>query len=144
MQKKWTHHQQVPNFRKAGHFVLPHCHCILRQNHALQVRSRHDVHRAISGAARIKVQAHRDHLFEEAGRRLHIPAVLLARPATQERIFDALLHRNAQVLVHRHQPVHRIGLFEESALNRNMGSRQQALKCWRRRQGVGQFGAPGL
>ena len=144
MQNKGTHHQQVPHLRKAGHFVLPHRHGILRRNHALQVRSWHDMHRAIGGAARVKMKAHRDHLFEEAGRRLHIPAVLLARPAAQERIVDALLHRNAQVLVHRHQPVYRTGFLEEGALNRNMASRQQALQCWRRRQGAGQFGAPGL
>jgi len=106
MQEQGAHHQHFTHVCKTGAFIVAQCDRVLRRDGALEVRSRHDVHWAVIGSARVKVQTHRDYLLQQAARRLNVPAIFLARPTAQGRILDALAHWNAQVLMHRHQPVH--------------------------------------
>ncbi|KQZ32662.1 hypothetical protein ASD58_08570 [Duganella sp. Root1480D1] len=125
MQNQGTHQQNVARLHEAGLLALPHRHCIPRRNGTLQVRSGHQIHRPVVRAAWIEMQPHRDQLLQHIPVWLHMPAIFLARPAAQGRIFDALVHRDTQVLVHRHQPIHRAGLFKEGALDGDMAGRQQ-------------------
>jgi len=107
MPGKWARQQHTALCQPTSHnrrifleFGCPRC-----RNPAERMRHRDELQRSILVQARIEVHAYRDQLLKHVHRWLHENTSFFFLPATQRRVRHTLAYRNAQVLVHRHQPV---------------------------------------
>ena len=119
MQQQRAHGHRAALPGRANHFdpgITGRGGC-LRLHLPVQVRARDDPQRAVFCAASVDVQAHRHQLPQQLGRRLDIQTAFLLGPAAQAGMLHAGRHRDAQVLVHRHQPVAGCRFFKKSTLH---------------------------
>lgn len=144
MQQQRPHHQCIARLRKASLFVDPHRRSILRPDDTQRMRIWHNMKRPIIRTAVVEMHTHRDHLFEKRKRRLHIPAILFQRPASQALCLRTLAHRDAQVLVNRHQPIDGPGFFKQGALHSDMTGRKNPIQTIVEEDVTCEFGTPWL